>query len=219
MEGKSQHRVYHKESCIIFRKTHDKFGELSNMAAGFNLNINGTAIRTSEALYQACRYPSYPEIQNIIISQNSPMTAKMKSKVYRNKTREDWNEVRVRIMKWCLRVKLAQNWIKFGTVLESTLEYPIVEESVKDDFWGAKPTNENMLIGMNVLGRSLMELRNEYSKFKDELEYILKTPSLDNFLFLGNKVETIYANKNELNNIENDEIINYQMDLFKDYLE
>lgn len=217
MKDKSQNRVYQKESCIVFRKTHDKFGELSNMVAGFSLNINGVLIKTSEALYQACRYPSFPEIQKIIISQNSPMTAKMKSKAYRNKTRKDWNEVRVRIMKWCIRVKLAQNWTKFGSVLESTLEYPIVEESRKDDFWGAKPIDENTLIGMNVLGRSLMELRDEYFKFKDRFNYILNPPSIDNFYFLGNKVKTIYTKQDEIKSINEHNIRNVQMNIFHKY--
>jgi len=40
-----------------------------------------------------------------------------------------------------------------------TGDRPIVEESRRDDFWGAKPVDECTLVGMNVLGRLLMELR------------------------------------------------------------
>ena len=83
--------------------------------------------------------PERPDIQKIILAERSPMTAKMKSKPYRKEnTRPDWEIVKVKVMKWCLRVKLAQNWIRFGDLLRSTDNRPIVEESRKDDFWGAK---------------------------------------------------------------------------------
>jgi hypothetical protein len=58
-------------------------------------------------------------------------------------------------------VKLAQNWQTFGALLRSTGDWPIVEESRRDDFWGAKAVDEEMLVGANVLGRLLMELREE----------------------------------------------------------
>ncbi|WP_084170533.1 NADAR family protein [Clostridium algidicarnis] len=215
MKDRSVKRVYKRDSSIIFRKTHENFGGLSNMASGYPIELSGVYIRTSEALYQACRYPHLPDVQRAIISQNSPMTGKMKSKLYRNNTREDWENIRVQIMKWCLRVKLAQNWIKFGTLLESTLEYPIVEESHKDDFWGAKPIDENELVGINVLGRLLMELREEYLKFKNTHDYVLKAPSIDNFYLLGSKVETIYSKENEHEYNRNHKIeICFQMNTF-----
>ena len=64
-------------------------------------------------------------------------------------------------MRWCLRVKLAQNWQNFAELLLTTEECPIVEESGKNDFWGAKPLENGTLVGRNVLGRLLMELREE----------------------------------------------------------
>jgi type I restriction enzyme, S subunit len=45
----------------------------------FPLHVQRTRIHTSEALYQACRFPHLPEVQRLIIGQASPMTAKMKS--------------------------------------------------------------------------------------------------------------------------------------------
>ena len=214
MQDKSDYRIYQRDKSIVFRKTHEKFGGLSNMACGYSLSINGVYIRTSEALYQACRFPDSPEIQKIIIEQASPMTAKMKSKLYKNRTREDWEDVRVRIMKWCIRVKLAQNWSRFGSLLESTKDYPIVEESLKDDFWGAKPIDDIKLIGVNVLGRSLMELRSEYLCFKGKYNYILRPPSIEKFLFLGGELETICVMKNESSNIRNPVKEHYQLGIF-----
>lgn len=154
-----QTRTYDRASSVVFLKTDEPFGGLSNMAGGFPLWVNGIRILTSEALYQACRFPHRPEVQALIIEQKSPMTAKMKSKPYRHDSRPDWDQVRVKIMRWCLRVKLAQNWRAFSELLLETGERPIVEESRKDAFWGAKVTDEGTLVGMNVLGRLLMELR------------------------------------------------------------
>lgn len=147
------------------------------MAGGFPLSVNGFHIRTSEALYQACRFPHRPEIQDVIIKQKSPMTAKMKSKPHRRDSRPDWDQVRVSIMRWCLRVKLAQNWIAFSELLLETADLPIVEQSRKDDFWGAKPIDEDTLVGMNVLGRLLMELREEVKR--EDTEPLLRVQPLD----------------------------------------
>ena len=155
----NQLRTYHRTDSAVFLKTKEKYGGLSNMAGGFPLVVNDIKIRTSEALYQACRFPHIPEIQRLIIEQRSPMTAKMKGKPHRQNSRPDWDVVRVKIMRWCLRVELAQNWDSFSERLLETGDLPIVEQSRRDDFWGAKPVDKDTLIGVNALGRLLMELR------------------------------------------------------------
>src|SRR6266508_6146728 len=103
----SETREYERSSAVVFFRTKEAFGGLSNMAGGFPLSVNGVRIATSEALYQACRFPHRSEVQRLVIEQTSPMTAKMKTKPYRDDTRPDWDRVRVKIMRWCLRVKLA----------------------------------------------------------------------------------------------------------------
>ncbi len=160
-ETNSKIRSYDPKTSVVFLKTTEKFGGLSNMAAGYPLEVNGIAIRTSEALYQALRFPHMPDLQRTIIDEVSPMTAKMRTKPHRENSREDWDRVRVKIMRWCLQVKLAQNLDKFGALLLATGEAPIVEYSKKDQFWGAEPTEDGRLVGMNVLGRLLMELREQ----------------------------------------------------------
>lgn len=92
-------RTYRREECATFRKTDERFGGLSNMAPGFPLCINSVHVGTAEAIYQACRFPHRPDLQRLIISQTSPMTAKMRSKPYREETRPDWDDVRVAIMR------------------------------------------------------------------------------------------------------------------------
>ena len=208
--NKNNHRSYIRSNSIVFRKTNERFGGLSNMAAGFPVNINGISIRTVEALYQACRYPNLPEIQARIIEEKSPMAAKMKGKPYRNQTRSDWDNVKVNIMRWCLRVKLVQNWDKFGELLVNTGTLPIVEESKRDDFWGAKPINDEDLVGVNALGRLLMELREEFKKFAPEINYIVNSLSIPNFILYGEPIIDLSRDEFSINIIEQTKVENVQ---------
>ena len=163
------------------------------MAAGFPITVNGVHILTSEALYEACRFPHLPQVQRLIIQQSSPMTAKMKSKPYRNDSRPDWERVRVKIMRWCLRVKLAQNWSEFSRLLLATGDRAIVEESRRDDFWGAKVVDAHTLTGMNVLGRLLMELREEIKQRSSEQFRYVEPVALPNFSLLGKPIVSVEA--------------------------
>ncbi|RNE63522.1 NADAR family protein [Vibrio cholerae] len=151
------------------------------MAGGFPVVVNGVAIKSVEALYQACRFPHLPDVQEKILTQESPMTAKMVGKPFREQSRDDWLAVRILVMKWCLRVKLAQNWDEFSSLLLSTQNMQIVELSNKDDFWGAKPVEQNLYIGVNALGRLLMELREQVIHNKKELFMVVPPLNIPQF--------------------------------------
>ena len=184
----NQLRIYSRPKVVSFRSTKESFGGLSNMAPGFPLVVNGIPIRTSEALYQACRFPHMPEVQRMIIEQKSPMTAKMVSKPHRGQSRNDWQAARVKIMRWCLRLKLAQNWRKFGELLYACGDLPIVEDSRKDDFWGAMTDENGNLVGQNILGRLLMELRDQLrGPTGNELRNVA-LPDVKEFLIYGEPI-------------------------------
>ena len=190
-----QLRTYQRAEAVVVYKTKEDFGGLSNMASDYPLLVNGVRLLTSEALYQACRFPLLAEVQREIIDQKSPMTAKMKSKPHRSKTRPDWDSVRFKIMRWCLRVKLAQNYNKFGNLLLSTDDKPIVEQSRNDDYWGAKVVDGDItLIGQNVLGRLLMELRERLRQDTQSQLLTVEPLSIPDFLLLGNPIEAVTGN-------------------------
>lgn len=197
MAQPSQVRTYYPAESAVFLKTNERFGGLSNMAPGFPIVLNGVRIRTSEALYQACRFPRRPDVQRQIIDDPSPMTAKMRSKPFRSDTRPDWDAVRVKIMRWCLRVKLAQNWQTFGKLLLSTADMPIVEKKVRrKDFWGATEQPDGTLVGMNVLGRLLMELREQLKGDEAESLRFIEPLAIPDFLLLGEPIEAVQAPNN-----------------------
>lgn len=192
MAPAAEARTYHRSQGIVFFKTREAFGQLSNMCSGYPLTVAGAVVPSAEALYQACRFPHLPDVQKRIISQTSPMTAKMVSKPYRAQTRPGWDEgLRVAVMKWCLRVKLVQHWAEFGGILQKTGKLPIIEQSSKDPFWGAIPEQDGKeLRGANVLGRLLMELREVLRNNPSELN-VIEPLEIPDFLLLGRPIEPI----------------------------
>lgn len=186
-------RTYRRAECVTFQKTSEEFGGLSNMAPGFPLQVNGLRIGTSEVLYQACRFPHLIDVQRMLLTERSPMTAKMKSKPFRQESRPDFEVIKVTVMRWCLRIKLLQNRDRFARLLLATGERPIVEVSRKDPYWGAQVDDDgDALIGGNVMGRLLMELR-EYlrSDRADALRGPVAPPPIPVFLLLGIPIGTV----------------------------
>jgi len=151
-------RRYKAKEAIVFFKVKEAWGELSNMAPGFPIVVGRVRASSSEALYQALRFPDYPEVQRRVLSLPA-WQSKQEARSNVALTRPDWERVRVAAMRWVLRLKAAQH-PRFREVLLATGERPIVELSYKDGFWGARPEGE-FLVGVNALGRLLMELREE----------------------------------------------------------
>lgn len=191
-----QNRSYNIKDVVTFRSTKEVFGGLSNMASGYTIFVNGIRILSSEALYQALKFTNHPEIQNEIISQNSPMTAKMISRKHNDLARSDWNDIRIDVMYWCLQVKLSQNWDLFSKVLLSTRDKPIVEYSRKDKIWGAMDLGNNQLEGVNALGRLLMKLRDNMKKHGKFL--CVEPLSIPNFLLYENKIDWVCDETNDI---------------------
>ena len=119
------------------------------------------------------------------------MDAKEISRKYNQFTRQDWETVKFDVMRWCLQIKLIQNFDKFSNTLLSTGDNTIVEFSTKDSTWGAMPVNKDALKGKNALGRLLMEIREVHLKSLQELEYV-KPLSIPAFLLFDNPIDKAY---------------------------
>lgn len=184
-------RKYEKGKCVTFKSTKGHHGSLSNMAPHFPITINGTRLRTTEALYQALRFPNHPDVQKEIIQYASPISAKKYGRTHIYKTRPDWNKIRFRVMKFCIEIKLHQNYDKFSQMLLATKDLPIVEYTDKDKVWGAS-LEGNYYVGTNALGRLLMELREKVKS--DTFEFSI--PEIENFRFLDKTID-----KNSVPNI------------------
>lgn len=156
---------YTKDQVCFFSKVKEQWGDLSNMSNACAIQVNNIHIKNTEALYQAARFPDYPEIQMEILKGHSGMASKMTSKKYRKThTRSDWREVREDVMRYCLELKLYQNYKQLTSVLSETGERDIVEKSHKDTFWGAVE-KDGVLEGENVLGKLWMDIRKDPSRY------------------------------------------------------
>jgi len=184
--------TYDVDACAVFFRTRDPFGGFSNMSSSFPVYANGTFFGSSEALYQACRFPHLPDVQAEIMQQNNGLLAKRAAYRYLSQSRKDWHLINVRVMDWVLRVKLAQNHQVFGDLLASSggPDRPIVEQSSRDNFWGAILVHgpaPRTLVGRNVLGRLLMSLRTEHSERPSELKQV-EPPDIVRFHLFGRPI-------------------------------
>jgi len=195
----NSYRIYdlNDNNIIYFRKTKEQWGGLSNMAYGYPILINDKLIYSSEALYQAMKFTSYPDIQKEIILPKSPMHAKMVAKKYKSYIREDWEYIKVKVMRWVLLIKLMFNYDTFGDLLKKTDHKIIVELSHKDKFWGAVLIDKNNFIaeGTNALGRLLMEIR---KKTLSKKFTCVPSPLISNFTFLGEDLKMVCYKNNIL---------------------
>jgi ribA/ribD-fused uncharacterized protein len=186
-------KTYVAEDVTSFKKVGDEYGIFSNMSP-YPVIVNDVRIRTSEALYQACRFPLNSEVQKNVIEQASPMAAKMVTKPFREEfCRPDWDDVQVDIMYWCLRVKLACHTEKFSRYLLCSKEKDIVENSHKDRFWGAVPEKDNKtnMTGANVLGMLLMELRDLVNTVSVQELKVVEPLDIPNFLLYNVDIQTV----------------------------
>ena len=184
-------RRYLMADVISFAKTTARYGALSNMAPKYPLFVNEVLIYSSESLYQACKFPLHPQIQREILEQRNPMKAKEISRKYEKYIRDDWDEVKYKIMEWCLEVKLIQNWDSMANILEKTGDKVIVEYSAKDEIWGARKVGD-MLVGQNAMGRLLMRVRTNYIE-NGMQRYKLLPPDVVGFLLFGYPIGVVYG--------------------------
>jgi ribA/ribD-fused uncharacterized protein len=197
-------RTYDSSQVITFSNTKGIFGGLSNMAPQFSLFVNELNISNSEVLYQSCRFPLFPAIQAEIMAQKNPMEAKMVSRKYNDYTRQDWEMIQFDVMKWCLMVKLIQNWDTFGDLLRKTGDKPIVEYSVTDKVWAASPAEKGLLKGKNALGRLLMHLRETFVK-PNQRPYSIEPLPIPAFLLFNMPITKVFGTEYYLEDFDTDE--------------
>ena len=187
-------KSYDVGRCAAFRRTSDPWGALSNMVSGFPIFAGGISLCASEVLYQACRYPHLPDLQQELLLSQTPFEAKLTSRSNARNSRPDWETVRVAVMTWCLRVKLAQHYEALTGILRATGNLEIVERTRDDIFWGAAPSGDQLTyVGRNVLGRLWSLLRRDVKRKPAVSMRRVEPPQVPRFLLLGREVGIISA--------------------------
>lgn len=151
--------------CAWFRRTDEPFPLFSNFAENMPININDFVVPSSEHLYQAMRFTHLPNIQHEILIAPYPKACKSLARHYKASTRNDWFEIRVDVMRWVLSKKFAAHSSVLSQSFVQSSNRPIVELSMLDTFWGARPLKENPNVakGQNVLGCLLSEIRARFT--------------------------------------------------------
>lgn len=162
---------YPSDRCVTFCKTNDEFGLLCNFAKT-PLVVNGVTFSCAEQLFQMLKFKDELILKEIHQKVGMPIKWVAQRGEKEGLRREDWGSMIIDAMKYCLQLKYEQSQ-KFRDVLNSTKEYYIIEDQtnkktlkngkLKDaDTWGAVLKGDNY-VGSNLMGRLLMELRDNGS--------------------------------------------------------
>lgn len=145
--------------AVEFYSTKAKYGEFSNFAA-FGFHVDGQFYRTSEHYFQVMKFED-EAYREKIRETKSPMIAARLGRSRKVKIREDWEEVKVDVMREALQAKFAEH-AELRELLLSTGDEPLVEAAARDYFWGVGKDGT----GQNWLGKLLMELREQLQNEK-----------------------------------------------------
>lgn len=149
-------RTWQRKNAAVFCRVAEQWGEHSNMHGAYSYEDRGLAWKGTEAQYQAMRFPHLPAHQEAIRLAPTLMAAKKVAYERVSDTRPDWDRVKLEAMAYVLTRKLSAG--DYAERLAATGTLNIVELSVRDEFWGAKPRGD-VLVGRNMLGHLLMQLR------------------------------------------------------------
>ena len=164
---------YPAAECVRIHKTDEEWGIFSNFGHT-PIVVEGVTFDTSERLFQLMKFKDEEPVTAIYYKKGNPkMTTKHWEKTHR---REDWSKIIVDAMKFCLTQKYEQSEA-FRQELERSKGKIIVEDQTSfpkktPNTWGVKQQGDNY-IGPNLLGRLLMELRDN-----GKLEYHLPDDAL-----------------------------------------
>ena len=152
---------------VWFKKVAEEYGWMGNMAP-YPIKFDGKVWRTSEALFQCMRFDD-DNVKEIIRGEKSPMGAKMKAKKYRDQmVVVPMSELDVENMRKCVKMKFDAH-PQLKRQLMNTKDAFIYEDignrnGERHKFWGAKKWSESEGAGNNMMGKILMDLREEYLK-------------------------------------------------------
>lgn len=166
--------TYKKNECILFNSYSRTTTEVLSNLHQCKLEYDGKIFNSSEQLFFWLRLYKHPEYQDKILQINSPKEVKKKGKQIINKLDIENNIVRnVQFLRLAIKVKY-NCCNEFRNFLLTHPNIDIVEYAWwGDDFYGCVDVDENLkynwkegyVIGKNVCGRLIKEIRDEQ---KDE---------------------------------------------------
>ncbi len=170
---------YPAKRTVALCKVADEWGIFSNFAST-PIEYEGITFDCGERLFHYLKFHSdaaegKAELMAAHGGQALKMRMKHIAKAHPEWLREDWGAVVVDIMKHCLLLKYQQSPV-FRNALEQSKGRYIVEDQtsfpIKEaNTWGTKLVGDEY-IGPNLLGRLLMELRENPEKFAQGIAHM-----------------------------------------------
>lgn len=139
-------------SIISFYSVGDEYGEFSNFAA-YPILLREKRWPTSEHFFQAQKFAD-PKAQEEIRKARTPMIAARLGRDRKKRLRNDWESVKVSVMREAVEAKFRQH-DDLRELLLGTGDAKLVEHTENDSYWGDGGDGS----GKNMLGRVLMDVR------------------------------------------------------------
>lgn len=167
---------YDVKECVLIHKVTEEWGIFCNFAPT-PIQVNGVMFKNCEQLYQVLKFQDAACIREVYHAPNPKFPAKKLETLNR---RSDWGEIFIDVMKFCLQMKYEQSPVFRNKLSESKGKYIVELQTDKKNSanaWGVKriksmveedAATSEKLVGPNLLGRLLMELREN-----GRLEYTL----------------------------------------------
>ena len=169
---------YPSEGTVAFTDTRSEWGILGNFAS-VHLMVDGVPFSSTESLFQIMKFSDPGARKAIYAKKGMPLKWEAKHFEKTVGVREDWGEIIVDVLKFCLVTKYSQSE-EFRSELLRTGDRPIVEVAPSNK---SRPDTYNVKLspdgktwsGPNLMGRLLMELRDkgtlEYSLPEDAMKF------------------------------------------------
>lgn len=142
---------------IYFYKVDDPYGCFSNFSP-HGIHLLGQDWMTVEHYYQAQKFVGTEDeaLIRAIAGAKTPMEAATLGRDRTRHIRQDWEQVKTQIMRQAVLTKFLTH-LEIQSILFSTGDRPIVEDSPTDYYWGCGVEKT----GQNHLGKILMSVRQE----------------------------------------------------------
>jgi ribA/ribD-fused uncharacterized protein len=139
---------------IEFYSKTTAYHEFSNFSP-HGIEMDGKWYATVEHYFQAMKFPDHAHAEKIRLAAK-PAIAKQLGRSRDVPLREDWEEVKIDVMRAAVRKKFTTH-AELTQLLIDTGDEELVEAAPTDYFWGRGRSGT----GQNWLGRILMEVRAE----------------------------------------------------------
>ena len=170
--GYSWYGEYSADQCAPFNKASEKWGVLGNFGHTA-ITLDGVVFQNSEQLFHMMKFRSPEALHDIHSAKGLLIKRKAKKWERMGLCREDWPQMLVDALKFCLIKKYEQSEEFRNELSRSRGLYIVEDESARRASSYGMQLHGNVYVGSNLMGRLLMELRDS-----ERLEYHLPDDAL-----------------------------------------